>query len=75
MDNACALMSERITELVKVHKGLARYPVSGEYAGRGRLDEIDTGKLTQRELVDLFELCIRYDMVELYHSSRGRGGR
>jgi len=66
MDNACETMSKRIADMIGKHTRLANHPWQGEYAGKGFLRDFNVGRLTQFELVSLFEFCIRFDMVEMY---------
>lgn len=61
MDDACDIMSTKITELVEKNTLLGATAFAGEYAGMHILKTLDTGRLTHGELVELFERCVRWD--------------
>jgi len=61
MNDACSFMDAKIHEYIDGYQYLQGLEWEGEYAGRGKLDTFPTGKLTQVELVELFEYVIRHD--------------
>jgi hypothetical protein len=65
MDDACEIMSNQISNLIARVPILGETSYRGEYAGTHPVALLDLGKLTQGELVRLYEFAIRLDEQQM----------